>query len=97
MKTILKILAALMLLTGGYDANSLNPQEHAATDSVTATIMRIRDEMLIVCDTTTNFMFSRDDKLTNADSRLLADEQDDGDHDHDPICRRLPRMGACYE
>lgn len=67
MKTILKILAALMLLTGSYHADSLNAQEHAATDSITADIMRIKDEMLVVCDTTTNFMFSGDDKLTEAD------------------------------
>lgn len=67
MKTIMKAIAALMLLTGGYHADRLNAQEHAATDSVTADIMRIRDEMLVVCDTTTNFMFSGDDKLTAAD------------------------------
>lgn len=67
MKTILKIFAALMLLTRGYHADSLNAQEYTATDNVTADIMRIRDEMLVVCDTTTNFMFSGDDKLTEAD------------------------------
>ena len=67
MNTIMKALAALMLLTGGYHADSMNAQEHAATDSVTATIMRIRDEMPVVCDTTTNFMFSGVDKLTDAD------------------------------
>lgn len=48
MKTIMKALAALMLLTGGYHADRLNAQENAATASVTADIMRIRDEMLVV-------------------------------------------------
>lgn len=67
MRTILKTLAALMLLTAGCRPYCLAAHEETLTDSVTQNILRIRDEMLTVCDTTTNFMFSDDEELADAD------------------------------
>lgn len=70
MKNILKTLAALMLLTAGNHANSLKAQEDTLIHTFTENIMRIRDEMLTVCDTTSNFIFSGDTELADADPHV---------------------------
>lgn len=63
MRTILTTLAAVMLLT----SNSPAAEEHTGTDPVTEVIIGKKNEMLAVCDSTSEFIFSGDYELADAD------------------------------
>ena len=67
MRTILTTLAAVMLLTSNGPAYSQAAEEHTDTDPVTEVIIGKKNAMLAVCDTTSDFIFSGDYELADAD------------------------------
>ena len=67
MRTILTTLAAVMLLTSNSSAYCQAADEHTDTDSITEVIIGKKNAMLAVCDTTSDFIFSGDYELADAD------------------------------
>lgn len=67
MRTILTTLAAVILLTSNGPAFCQAAEEHTDTDPVTEVIIGKKNEMLTVCDTTSDFIFSGDYELAAAD------------------------------
>lgn len=67
MKVILITLAAAMLLNANCSAYCQTAEDHPETSTVTEAIISKKHEMLAVCDTTSNFIFSGDLELEDAD------------------------------